>query len=284
MRSIRRTARADAARSAASAEESLLSGGLARDIALVCLADGLVGVSFGAIAVGAGFPIWLPMLLSVVVFAGASQFMFVAIIGAGGNPVAAVVAGLLVNARHLPFGLAVGDAIGHRILRRIVGSHLIIDESTAFAMSQTDPRRRRAAFWACGLGLFASWNVGVVLGAFGGTLIKSTDALGMDAAFPAVLLALLMPSLRDRATRTAALMGAVIAVGTGLVLPAGLPVLLALAALPIALLGRRSTPTSNDPSSHTAALMTADEEQAIAEAVTLDAAPARSASATGRTP
>ena len=199
MRSIRRTAPADADGSSASAEESPLSGGLARDIALVCLADGLVGVSFGAIAVGAGFPIWLPMLLSVVVFAGASQFMFVAIIGAGGNPVAAVVAGLLVNARHLPFGLAVGDAIGHRMLRRIVGSHLIIDESTAFAMSQTDPRRRRAAFWACGLGLFVSWNVGVVLGAFGGTLIKSTDALGMDAAFPAVLLALLMPSLRDRA-------------------------------------------------------------------------------------
>lgn len=231
MRSIRRTPGPDRG-------ASLLSGGLARDIALVCLADGLVGVSFGAIAVGTGFPIWLPMLASVVVFAGASQFMLVAIIGAGGNPVAAVVAGLLVNARHLPFGLAIGDAVGDGWLRRIAGSHVLIDESTAFAMAQSDPRRRRAAFWACGLGLFACWNVGVVIGALGGTLIESTDALGMDAAFPAVLLALLMPSLRDRATRTAALLGAVIAVGTGLVLPAGLPVLLALVTLPLAAVGR----------------------------------------------
>ncbi len=240
MRSIRRTSLDSTA--------SALSGGLGRDIALVCLADGLVGLSFGAIAVTTGFPIWLPMLLSVVVFAGASQFMFVAIVGAGGNPIAAVVAGLLVNARHLPFGLAIGDVIGTGWLRRIVGSHVLIDESTAFAMSQSDSRRRRAAYWACGLGLFACWNVGVVLGAFGGTLIRSTDALGMDAAFPAVLLALLMPALRDRATRVAALVGAVIAVVTGLVLPAGLPVLLALVALPLALTARRRDPVAPDPS------------------------------------
>ena len=101
MRSIRRTR---------AVRESAIPGGLARDIALVCVADTLVGLSFGAIAVAAGFPIWVPVLMSLVVFAGASQFLFIAIVGAGGNPIAAVAAGLLVNARHLPFGLAVGDA------------------------------------------------------------------------------------------------------------------------------------------------------------------------------
>jgi hypothetical protein len=60
MRSIRRTTERD----------------LVRDIALVCAADALVGVSFGAIAVGLGLPLWLPVLLSVVVFAGAAQFIF----------------------------------------------------------------------------------------------------------------------------------------------------------------------------------------------------------------
>jgi 4-azaleucine resistance transporter AzlC len=255
MRSIRRTA-------AAHAPTSPLSGGLGRDIALVCLADGLVGLSFGAIAIGTGFPIWLPLLLSVVVFAGASQFMFIAIIGAGGNPIAAVAAGLLVNARHLPFGLTIGDAIGGGLLRRIAGSHVMIDESTAFAMSQSDPRRRRAAFWTCGLSLFACWNVGVLIGALGGSLIRSTDALGMDAAFPAVLLALLMPSLRERATRVAGLVGAVVAVGAGLVLPAGLPVLLALVALPIAVWGRRFRRPAGGPGM----IVTAEEQAAIADA------------------
>ncbi|WP_199434860.1 AzlC family ABC transporter permease [Qaidamihabitans albus] len=202
---------------------------LARDIGLVCVADGVVGVSFGAIAVSSGFPLWLPMLLSLVVFAGAAQFMFIGIVASGGNPVAAVLAGLLVNTRHVPFGFAVGDVLGGGWARRIAGSHLMIDETVAFALAQRDTERRRAAYWACGVGLFLSWNVGVVLGAFGGTAVSDTAVLGLDAAFPAVLLALLLPSLREPATRRAALVGVAIALVTAPFLPAGLPVLLALA-------------------------------------------------------
>jgi len=204
---------------------------LTRDIGLVCLADCLVGVSYGAIAVGSGFPIWAPMLLSVVVFAGASQFMFVGIIAAGGNPVAAVVAGLLVNARHLPFGFALGDVLGEKWASRLVGSHLMIDESVAFALAQRDPGRRRAAYWVCGIGLFVCWNVGVVIGAFAGTAITDTDAFGLDAAFPAVLLALVLPSLRDKATRVPVAIGVAVALAATPFLPAGLPVLLALAGM-----------------------------------------------------
>lgn len=207
--------------------------GLARSIALICLADGLVGASFGAISIGAGFPLWVPIVLSVVVFAGASQFLFVAL--AATNPIAAVLAGLLVNTRHFPFGLAVGDVIGDGLLRRLVGSHVLIDESTALALAQQDPGRRRVAFWVSGFGIFGCWNVGVIAGALVGSAVPDTDALGLDAAFPAVLLAILLPSLRDAANRNAALCGAVIALATTAVLPAGLPVLLAVAALPLAL-------------------------------------------------
>jgi 4-azaleucine resistance transporter AzlC len=212
---------------------------LARDIALVCLADAIVGVSFGAITVSLGLPFWLPMLLSVVVFAGAAQFMFVGIVAAGGNPIAAVVAGLLVNARHLPFGFAIGDVLGTGWLRRVVGSHLMIDESVAFALSQDEPRRRRAAYWVCGIALFACWNLGVLAGAFGGTVVTNTDAFGLDAAFPAVLLALILPAMRDPATRRGAVAGVVIALATAPFLPAGLPVLLALAGVIAGLRGTR---------------------------------------------
>jgi 4-azaleucine resistance transporter AzlC len=203
--------------------------GLARDIALVCVADAVVGVSFGAIAVGLGLPVWLPMLMSVVVFAGAAQFIFIGIVGAGGNPVAAVVAGLLVNARHVPFGFAVGDVFGAGVLRRIAGSHLMVDETVAFTLAQESPARRRTAYWACGTGLFLCWNAGVVAGALGGSAVGDTDRFGLDAAFPVVLLALLLPSLSEAATRRAALAGVVIALAATAFLPAGLPVLLALA-------------------------------------------------------
>lgn len=202
---------------------------LMRDIALICVADAVVGVSFGAITVGSGLPLWLPMLLSLVVFAGAAQFLFVGLLASGGNPVAAVLAGLLVNARHVPFGFAIGDVLGTGWLRRIAGSHLMIDETVAFALARTGDGRRRAAYWACGAGLFVCWNLGVAAGAFGGTAVGDTDVLGLDAAFPAVLLALVLPSLRDPATRRAVLAGTAVALVTAPFLQAGLPVLLALA-------------------------------------------------------
>jgi 4-azaleucine resistance transporter AzlC len=219
MRSLRRT----------------LSQGLGRDIALVCLADAVVGWSYGAISVSAGFDPWVPVVLSVTVFAGASQFLLTGIVAGGGSMVAAVAAALVVNTRHLPFGLAVGDTLGAGRLRRLVGSHLMIDESVAFALAQRDPARRRAVYWACGAALFACWNASVVVGAAVGGAIRDTDALGLDAAFPAVLLALVLPSLRDGATRRAALVGALVALAATPFLPAGVPVLLALVGVPAAL-------------------------------------------------
>ena len=204
-----------------------LDRGLARDIALVCLADGVVGMSYGAISVGGGLPLWVPVLLSIVVFAGASQFLFVGIVAAGGSPIAAVIAGLLVNTRHVAFGLAVSDVIGGG-WRRVPGSHLMTDENVAFALGQEDRRQRRAAYWAGGIGIFVCWNVGVLVGGLAGTMITDTDVFGLDAAFPAVLLALVLPALRDRSTRTAALVGVVVALAATPFLPAGLPVLLAL--------------------------------------------------------
>lgn len=247
MRSIWRTRRADTARNPARTRPARLlralpapllrtlprdfPPGLARDIALVCVADGIVAMSFGAIAVGLGLPLWLPMLLSVVVFAGAAQFLFVGVVGAGGSPLAAVAAGLLVNARHVPFGFAVGDALGTGWLRRIVGSHLMVDETVAFTLAQDDPRRRRLAYWTCGTLLFTTWNLGVVAGAFGGRAIGDTDAFGLDAAFPAVLIALVLPSLGDAAARRAAAVGAAVALAATPWLPAGLPVLAALVGL-----------------------------------------------------
>lgn len=216
-----------------------LDEGLARDVALVCLADAIVGVSFGAITVSSGLPVWLPMMLSVAVFAGAAQFMFVGLVASGGNPIAAAVTGLLVNVRHVPFGFAVGDLLGEGWARRVAGSHLMVDETVAFALGQRDPERRRAVYWACGISLFVCWNLGVMIGAFGGTVVNDTDAFGMDAAFPAVLLALVLPSLRDAATRRASLVGVVIALATAPFLPAGLPVLLALLGLAAGLTGRR---------------------------------------------
>ncbi|MER5455723.1 AzlC family ABC transporter permease [Micromonospora sp. NPDC002389] len=202
--------------------------GVLRDVAAIAAAMVAVGASFGAVAVAAGIPGWAAVTMSVLVYAGGAQFMAVGLLAAG-SPVAAVLAGLLLNARHLPFGLTLGDTIGRRLRHRLLGSHLMTDEATAFTLARPPGADRRRAFWLAGVLLFLAWNAGTVLGVLAGGIAGDPAALGLDAAFPAGLIALLLPSLRDPEIRRMALAGAVVAVLTTPLLPAGLPVLLALA-------------------------------------------------------
>jgi predicted branched-subunit amino acid permease len=197
---------------------------LLRDVGLVCLADAIVGVSFGATSVGGGLAWWVPIALSVLVFAGGAQIAAVGIVLAGGSPLAAVVAGAVLNTRLLPYGFAVADVVGpagpaatthsaakggavatvRRWLVRMLGTHVITDESVAFALRQPSPEQRRSAFWACGVALFVIWNVSVLVGVALGSAVRDTSALGLDATFPAVMLALALPTLTSRSTRAAA--------------------------------------------------------------------------------
>src|SRR5260370_3372880 len=122
----------------------VLKAAVLRDIALACLAVLFIGLSYGAIAVASGVPVWVPAAQSVLVLAGASEFLFIGIVAAGGNPIAAALAGLLVNARHLPYGLALPDITGPEVTgpgggwRRLLGTHLMNDESVVFALAHDE--------------------------------------------------------------------------------------------------------------------------------------------------
>ena len=221
---------------------------LLRDVGLVCLADGIVGLSFGAASVAGGLPWWVPVALSVIVFAGGSQIAAVGVVLAGGSPLAAVAAGAVLNTRLFPYGLAVADVVTseygvvRRWLIRIIGTHIITDESVAFALRQEGRSLRRAAFWTCGIALFVIWNVSVLLGVGLGSALHDTNAFGLDSTFPAVMLALALPTLTSRSIRVAAGTGAVLAVALTPLLPAGLPLLAALGGLSVRWSGWRGLP------------------------------------------
>jgi predicted branched-subunit amino acid permease len=102
------------------------------------------------------------------VLAGASEFMFIGIVASGGNPLAAAAAGLLVNARHIPFGVTVRDLVGRRAAS-FIGCHIMNDER-GFGLSQPTPEQRKAAFWLCGLGVALFWPLGTLFGAAVGKL------------------------------------------------------------------------------------------------------------------
>lgn len=212
-----------------------------RDAATIAAAAALIGVSFGVLATGKGVSFAQTQVMSLGVFAGGSQFVLLGGIGSG--LAAAAVAGLVLNARHIPFGLSLAPVLDGPLWRRVVGSQLVVDESTAYALSETELWRKRQGFWAVGLMLFVAWNAGTAIGALAGEAIDY-KALGVDAAFPALLLAVLAPQLATRPGRIAALTGAAIAVATTPIVPRGVPILLAGAGAAVAYASNRGDPTA----------------------------------------
>jgi 4-azaleucine resistance transporter AzlC len=186
------------------------------------------GMSFGAVSVGSGLSVAQTMVLSLVLFSGASQFAFVGVATAAGSPFAAIPAALLLGVRNAFYGVPLAEILHPRGLSRLWTAHFVIDETTAMAVSQQTPRARRYAFWATGLILFALWQVGSLAGALLGTAIDPAD-FGLDAAAPAVFLALLWPALARPAARWVALAGAGLALALVPFVPAGVPVIAAAA-------------------------------------------------------
>jgi 4-azaleucine resistance transporter AzlC len=184
------------------------------------------GASFAAISVGSGLSLPQTMLLSLVMFTGASQFAFVGVAATGGSPLAAVPAALLLGVRNAFYGVPVSEILHPRGLARVWTAHFVIDETTAMAISQATTRARRFAFWATGLILFTLWQLGSLAGALVGRAVDPV-AVGLDAAAPAVFLALLWPSLRRREARWVALGGVVVALALLPVAPPGIPVVAA---------------------------------------------------------
>jgi len=197
-----------------------------RAVAGIGLYAGIFGITFGAVSVGAGLSLAQTMVLSAVMFTGASQFALVGIIGAGGSPYAAVSTALLLGVRNAFYGVPVSHALRPRGIRRFLAAQLVIDETTAMAIAQPAPRARRYAFWATGFTLFALWNLGSLAGALAGGSI-SPATFGLDAAAPAIFLALLWPQLSRSQGRSVALGAAAVTVALISIVPAGVPVIAA---------------------------------------------------------
>ncbi len=198
-----------------------------RDGFLLGLAVGAFGVTFGVLSVAAGLPGWQAVAMSLLMFTGASQFAAVAIIGAGGNPLSALGTALLLAARNGAYALSMGRIMPSGRAKKLVAAQLVIDESTAMAQAQPTLREAQEAFWTTGLSVFIFWNLGTLIGVLLGEVIGDPMVWGLDAAFPAAFIALLLPHLKERDKRRSALIGAMVALITIPILPAGLPVLLA---------------------------------------------------------
>jgi 4-azaleucine resistance transporter AzlC len=193
----------------------------------------LVGLSFGVLAEPVMGEV-APIVMSAIVFAGSAQFAATAVLADGGSAAAAIVAGILLNARFLPMGIAIARSVrGGRLWRALMGQAMI-DASWALA-NRGEGRFDVHYMLGATLVNYPAWVAGTAIGVFGGTAIGNTDDLGLDAIFPAFFLGLLANELRGSLSVGATAIGAVVALALTPFTPAGVPILAACAGALLAL-------------------------------------------------
>ena len=163
-------------------------------IAPLALAAMPFGMIFGAEALRKGLTAAEIILMSVVVYAGGSQFMAV---GLWQHPVPWVgiaFAVLLVNLRHLLMSASLFGKMGRfRPWQRWLGAFLLADETWATSERRALMQPLTPAFYAgAGLTLYLAWVLGTAIGTVLGSLVQKPERLGLDFAFPAVFICLVM--------------------------------------------------------------------------------------------
>jgi 4-azaleucine resistance transporter AzlC len=211
-----------------------------RAIAPIGVAAVLFGVSFGVLATAAGMTGLAAVVMSATTFAGSAQFAAVSVLESDGAVAAAVGAGLLLNARYAVIGLSVARSLRGGPGQRLLTSQLVVDESWAVS-SRPGGGYDPGLLLGAGLGLYGAWVGGTAIGAVFGDALGDPNRLGLDAAFPALFLALLVGQLSNRERWVAAALGALVAFALVPVAPAGVPVI---AAALVCLLGLRQAARS----------------------------------------
>jgi 4-azaleucine resistance transporter AzlC len=201
----------------------------ARRIAPIAVAAFAFALSFGVLARASGIHSVEAMVMSATTFAGSAQFAVASILGAAGGVASAIVAATLLNARYAPISVSVAPAFVGGRFRRLLESQLIVDESWAVSR-RADGRHDRRLLVGAGLVLYACWVGGTVVGALAGDALGDPASLGLDAAFPALFLAILVTQVHDRLALAAAVLGGLISLVLLPIAPAGIPIVAAAAA------------------------------------------------------
>jgi 4-azaleucine resistance transporter AzlC len=177
------------------------------------------GTVFGGLAVQAGLTAAQVLGMSLLVFAGASQFVAVPMLAAGAPALAIVVTTYVVNMRH--YLMAATLAPSFRGFRRgwlALIAHLINDESFAVTVARSRPPDA-CVYLGSAAAICGAFVAGVAVGVALGGLVERPERYGLDFAFPAVFLSLVAVQLRRHSDWLVAIAAAVLAVMLALVLP-----------------------------------------------------------------
>ena len=150
---------------------------------------------------------------------------YAAVTASGGSTLAGILSGWLVAARFGLFGATIAPRWWPSKRKRAIAAHAIYDPNIALAMREEDDEDSRRVYTAASLWLVVPWWIGGTVGTFIGASLTDPGAFGLDAVFPAAILAIIWPQLRSRSGLTIGLLAMVIALALVETTPGGVPVL-----------------------------------------------------------
>ncbi len=160
------------------------------------------GMIYGILALSAGLNPLDAQAMSSVIFAGSSQFMTVRLLQAGTPALVIVLTGFMINLRHALYSATLAPYTRNLSARwKALLSYLLTDE--AFAVAVLHYQREGTTpnghwyFFGAGLALWTSWQVSTAVGIFLGAQVPAS--WGLDFTLPLTFIALVVPSLKDRA-------------------------------------------------------------------------------------
>jgi len=179
------------------------------------------GVVFGVLTRQAGLGVLEAVLMSLLVFAGAAQTVAVGLWATPLPVLPIVLTTAIVNSRNLLLGSALRPWLGRLSSRKIYPSlFLLADENWALSMEYFMKGGRDGAFLpGSGLALYAAWVGSTLVGRLAGAAIPNPATLGLDFAFTAVFLSLLVGMWRGRASVLPWTVAALVAVAAAHWLP-----------------------------------------------------------------
>lgn len=184
-----------------------------------------VGVTVSVAAIGIGTPAWLAVVVALTAYSATSELAFVAVASAGGSLPAALLAGWLAASRFGLLSTSLGLRLRAPAAERALAAFTTVDPSVALAIAQERPDRVRSVYWRVSRWLFLGWIGGTLAGVALGNVIGDPRTWGLDAVFPAALLAIAANALRRRDGALTALVGVALSLALIPHTPGGLPIL-----------------------------------------------------------
>lgn len=216
------------------------------DLLALGIAYFTVGVTVSVAVIGIGTPAWLTLTVALTAYSATAELAFVAVVAAGGSLPAALVSGWLAASRFGLLSTSLGVRVRASSAERALAALTTVDPSVALAIAQDQPAQVRSTYWRVSAWLLGGWLLGSVVGVVLGNIIGDPRTWGLDAVFPAALLAILATALRRRDGALTAGVGAAVTLILVPHAPGGVPILVAaigalvgLTASPQPLLGAR---------------------------------------------